>query len=106
MTAQQHQSWFAVLILVGSMAAMAQSPPTNPTLIARIRGVDDELHRAPLRLADLKVDVNVVGCIARATVRARFSNTQDQALEGDFSLGLPDDATVTGYALDIEGQMI
>jgi hypothetical protein len=100
------RSWLALLLLVGSMTALAQSPPANPTLIARVRGIDDEFHRVPLRLADLRVDVNIVGSIARTTVRARFSNPKDDTLEGDFSLGLPDGATVTGYALDIEGRMI
>jgi tetratricopeptide (TPR) repeat protein len=99
--------WLGLLMLMCSTAALAQSPPPpNPTLIARVRGVDDEVHKIPLRLADLNVDVSIVGAIARATVRAHFLNSTGEQVEGEFALVLPDGATVTGYALDIEGQMI
>jgi hypothetical protein len=85
--------------------ALATAP--NPTLMARVGGVDDErAKRRSLRIADLNVDVAVVGAIARTTITARFSNPTHEWLEGEFSLALPDEAVVTGYALDIEGQMI
>ena len=101
------QCWLGLLLLVCSTAALAQSPPPqNPTLIARVRGVDDEAHKIPLRLADLNVDVSIVGAIARTTVQARFLNSTGEQVEGEFALRLPDGATVIGYALDIEGQMI
>jgi len=59
------RSWLGLLMLVCSTVALAQSPPPqNPTLIARVRGVDDEAHKVPLRLSDLNVDVNIVGAIA------------------------------------------
>src|SRR6185295_19364453 len=79
----------------------------NPSLIARVGGVEDEsAKRRSLRLADLNVDVALVGAIARTTITARFSNPTSEWLEGEFALALPDDAVVTGYALDVEGQMI
>ena len=81
--------------------------PPNPSLTAQVNGVDDErATRRSLRIADLNVDVVLVGAIARTTVTARFSNPTSEWLEGEFALALPDDAVVTGYALDVEGQMI
>jgi hypothetical protein len=40
------------------------------------------------------------------TVAARFTNSSRDDLEGTFSLQLPEIAVVTGYALDVDGQMI
>src|SRR5262245_24677008 len=97
------RSWLVLLLLIGSTTALAQSPPANPSLIARF---PDHPRKVALRLADLKIDVNIVGTLARTTIRARFLNSTDRTLEGDFTLALPADATVTGYALDIEGRMI
>jgi hypothetical protein len=96
------------LICTTGAGAQSQSnqSPSNPTLTARVGGIDDEQKVRPLRLADLNVDVQLVGQIARTTVRAMFSNSTGELLEGDFSLALPDDAVVTGYALDVNGQML
>jgi hypothetical protein len=96
----------AAVMAAEAKVAVASAPP-NPSLIARINGVDDEsaVSRS-LRIADLNIDVALVGAIARTTITARFSNPTGDWLEGDFSLALPDDAVITGYALDVEGQMI
>lgn len=86
--------------------AQSQSPQFNPSLSAMIQGVDDEAHRADLPLANLKIDVHVVGAIARTTLHATFVSPIDAWLQGTLALSMPDDATLTGYALDIEGRMI
>src|SRR6185312_3897623 len=92
-------------IAADDAAAAAEAP--NPSLTARVGGVDDEsAKRRSLRIADLTVEVALVGAIARTTVTARFSNPTGEWLEGEFALALPNDAVVTSYALDVEGQMI
>jgi vault protein inter-alpha-trypsin-like protein len=87
-------------------AAVVASAP-NPSLIGRVGGIDDDsAKRLSLRIADLNVDVALVGAIARTTITARFSNSTGEWLEGEFALALPEEAVVTGYALDVEGRMI
>ncbi|MET0533499.1 MAG: VIT domain-containing protein [Steroidobacter sp.] len=97
-----------LLALIGATEAMAQPAPVtpNPALVARVEGVDDEVHRRHLPISDLDVDVRVVGAIARATLRIHFANPTDEQLEGVLSLALPDSAVVTHYALDVEGNFI
>jgi hypothetical protein len=96
------------MALVGVADAATKPAPVapNPALVARVNGIDDEQHRRSLPIADLKVDVRLVGSIARTTLRVRFANPTKQWLEGQLSLALPDSATVTGYALNIEDRLI
>jgi hypothetical protein len=79
----------------------------NPQLQALVWGIDDDETRSQsLELAELHLDMTVVGMLADATVTARFFNPSEDTLEGDFSLELPAGAVVTGYALDVEGTML
>jgi Vault protein inter-alpha-trypsin domain len=95
----------ALFIVVDAAARPAPVVP-NPSLAARRDGVEDEAHRRYLPIAEMKIDVRVVGSIARTTLRVHFANATDEWLEGTLSLALPDSATVTGYALDVEGTLI
>src|SRR5262245_55828709 len=103
-----HVSLLIAFGLLAFRCAHSQSlqPPLNPILSAQINGVDDENQRVKLPLADLKIDVHVVGAIARTTIHATFTNPTEQWTEGTLALALPEEAVVTGYALDIEGRMI
>ncbi len=89
-------------------AALARQPAaTNPTLIARDSGIDNGSDESDsLGLSALTVQVDVAGNVAQTTVTAHFDNAGRDDLEGTFSLQLPDGAVVTGYALDVAGQMI
>ena len=61
---------------------------------------------ASLRISNLDVHVDIAGHMAQTTLTMTFANPTGNRLEGDFSLQLPADAYVTGYALDVNGQMI
>ncbi len=79
----------------------------NPALNARDSGIHDaDDDPVPLDIADLDVQVDIVGNVARTTVAARFTNPGNDDLEGTFTLQMPDGAVVTSYALDVEGKMI
>jgi hypothetical protein len=79
----------------------------NPALFERVGGVDTEENiRHSLALADLKLDVDIVGVTAQITLEAHFANPSRDTLEGDFSLTLPEGAVVNGYALDVNGNML
>ena len=95
------------LVAAFLLGAAMQGWAANPALDAYERGIDDpSRHSKSLRLANLDLDVDLVGAIADTTLTARFENTSDGLLEGRFSFELPEGAVVTGYALDIAGAMI
>ena len=79
----------------------------NPALLAHERGIDDPSKQSEsLRLESLDVKVDVGGALSETTLTARFVNPSRDTLEGDFSFELPEGAVVTGYALDIDGQLV
>ena len=59
-----------------------------------------------MRLTKLDVDVRIHGFLAETTSTMTFANPHDRVLEGDMYFPLPEGATVNGYALDIDGQMV
>jgi hypothetical protein len=94
-------AWLAMSV----QAALAAT--ANPALNARDSGIHDaDEDPVPLDIADLDVQVDIVGNVARTTVAARFTNPGNDDLEGTFTLQMPDGAVVTSYALDVEGKMI
>ncbi len=96
---------FAVALACGG--AVQAGPAANPSLTAKIyNGGDPDAPAKALKLSRLKVEVVLVGGLARTTVEARFDNPTKQALEGDFTLALPAGAVVDGYALDVDGRMV
>lgn len=84
----------------------SRAPAVNPQLFALDRGVDDERSRRPLDLQRLDVQVRLAGSLAETEVTAQFGNPSGSPVEGRFSFQLPAHSTVSGYALDVGGQMI
>jgi len=95
-------AWLALL----GLTLTASVPAANPELLARRQGVDDPGAIRALQLAQLRLDVDVGGALANFTLTARFQNPAEDTLEGEFAFQLPEGAVVTGYALDIEDQMV
>lgn len=101
-----------VWLVVGSPSTAQQrsfAPPSlnaNPSLTALDRGVQDESRGRPLALSRLDTDVRIAGSIAETTILAGFANTGTDIVEGRFRLALPAGSVVTGYALDVGGEMI
>lgn len=60
---------------------------------------------SPILLQKLAVDVSIMGNRSITTYTMVFYNPSDKILEGTFNLSLPEGASVTRYALDIEGKM-
>ena len=87
------------------IAALAQSDRASPELSARVEGVVGEDSK-DLAIAQLDVAVVRRGGTAVTTMTVRFDNPSDQTLEGQFGLTMPEGSVVTGYALDVGGQMI
>ena len=57
-------------------------------------------------LAVLNIDIHLSPGFAHTTLSATFANPVYEELEGKFTVQLPDQAVVTGYALDIEEIML
>ncbi len=78
----------------------------NPSLRASVGGVRSAANERDLGLKRFDVAVTLRGAIAETTVTASFANPTSETLEGEFRLRLPTGAIVTGYALDIGGQLV
>jgi hypothetical protein len=89
--------WAAWLLL--GCAVSAEAVP--PVLVAEHEG-----RSLRLALEALHVEVQIVGGVAETTATMTFRNPVPRALEGDFYFPLPEGATVSGYALDVQGAMV
>jgi hypothetical protein len=97
--------WLAILLVLFASSEMARA--ANPTLDARIRGINDESHRSKtLQISDFDLRIDIVGSVAAATATMTFLNPGSSELEGDLSFQLPDGAVVSGYALDVGDTLI
>jgi Vault protein inter-alpha-trypsin domain len=82
---------------------------SNPVIKALEDGVDDgetPVESKAIVISDLKTDLRVHGRFVEVTLEAVLTNTTDDTMEAHFELALPDDAVITGYALDVEGTLI
>lgn len=96
--------WLGVAAPTTASAETAKAP--NPSLTALDRGVDDRGRERPLQLSRIETDVSIAGTLAETTITAAFANPGSEPVEGRFRLALPRGSIVTGYALDIGGEMI
>jgi hypothetical protein len=60
----------------------------------------------PIALTQLKVEVCITGLYAETTQTMTFYNPNKRELEGELNFPMPDNATVCGYALDIQGVLV
>jgi len=77
-------------------------PPPQPIIIK----VPEQENLLPVQVvsADVKAEVN--GCLSETTMELVFHNPNGRILEGELLFPLPAEATISGYALDINGKMI
>jgi Ca-activated chloride channel homolog len=97
-------------------ATVTAAPPTQPTsagtvgLQVRPSGMLPFVHapegEKPVELQGLDITVVVTGLLAETTQTMRFFNPNARVLEGNLTFPLPDNAAVSGYALDVKGVMV
>lgn len=68
-----------------------------------VRGNDGSVKL--LQVEQAAVSVQVLGDVAETVLDLNFRNDADRAVEGEFVLPLPEGATVSGYALEVNGRM-
>lgn len=86
-----------ILLLALSGPLLAAGPQL---LVRGARGED-----APLHIEEIAIDVTIAGDMAETTILVGFRNKTSRRLEGDFVMPLPEGATVSSYALDVNGHM-
>ncbi len=81
--------------------------PAPPVLFPPILSVPDappgDAQAVTIEKADILLQV--VGPLMRTTITMRFRNTTDRILEGELAFPLPEGAALSGYALDVNGEM-
>ncbi len=95
---------FFLLFLGSLMIGIPDGIPaqgTAPALVSTDSGKPE-----PLFLSKLAVDARILGVVAETRMTMTFSNPRDRQLSGDLYFPLPEGATVSGYALDINGVMV
>ncbi len=90
----------SILVFLFCAPVLAQRLPP-PALMIR----EDDRSK-PLEISKVDVDVRIVGQIAETRMTLTFYNPQSRNMAGDLFFPLPEGATVSGYALDIEGKMV
>ncbi len=97
---------FSVFALLGALPALAQHlempSPRQPLMVIEV-GSDKSLK---VGAKTVDVDVAIVGRLAETRMTLTFGNPTPRALAGDLYLPLPEHATVSGYALDVDGAMV
>jgi len=66
---------------------------------------EDDGSSRRLRVEQADVAVRFLGDIAETVLDLRFRNDGERAVEGEFVLPLPEGATVSGYALEVNGKL-
>lgn len=97
---KQH-SFFISFCFCLSLACGLTAQDTLPQLTAGVQGDQREMV-----LEKLDVSVDILGLISETSLTMTFFNPHDRVLEGELVFPLPDGATVSGYALDVNGQMV
>ena len=99
----------ACAALAGATASFAQSrqhlvPPPTATAwrppVLQVAGAEQ-----PIRLQALKVDVEVSAGVAETRVQMEFFNPNGRVLEGKLQFPLASGQIVSGFALDIDGEL-
>lgn len=60
----------------------------------------------PIRLVSLEAKVRIYGYLAETTMTMKFLNPNRRTLEGELYFPLPEGAMVSGYGLDVDGDMV
>ncbi|WP_395089098.1 VIT domain-containing protein [Armatimonas sp.] len=68
--------------------------------------VSDEEKDAPVRLEHADIQITVAGPLAQVTQTLVFHNPSKRVLEGELTFPLPEGAAVSGFALDVKGELV
>ncbi|MFT7581879.1 MAG: Ca-activated chloride channel family protein [Myxococcota bacterium] len=99
------------------LAALAL-PASSAHALDEIQIVDEDARRPPtlivahdgapvkLGIETVKVDIEIAGSLAQTELTLTFRNPHDRVLAGDLYIPITETATISGYGLDIDGQLV
>ncbi len=87
--------FFSICALLFCGAAFSQIPTLD---------VENQKKNSVI-LQEVKIETKILGNLASTTATYTFYNPGDRILEGNFTLPLPEGVSVSGYALDINGNL-
>ncbi len=91
--------WLLPLALLSAQENPGRLPP--PAMF------DESGDKAnPLELSSVKIEAQIQGYAARSRVTMVFYNPTSRPVAGNLYFPLPAQATISGYALDIQGSMV
>ncbi|ESQ89841.1 hypothetical protein ABAC460_11095 [Asticcacaulis sp. AC460] len=99
-------AWLVAGAPAWAETAVKPPAPALQLVAHNIRNDRGEDVDAALKISTLDIKIDIAGRMAQTTLLVTFANPTEDALEGDFSLALPIGASVTAYALDIDGVMV
>ena len=92
----------SLMLLPVLFASVASAQTIPPAMFFE----DENGNNQPLEMTRYNAEVEVIGFVAETSVTMTFHNPNSRVLSGDLYFPLPEGATVSGYALDIEGTMV
>ncbi|MBT9560304.1 MAG: hypothetical protein IV100_30035, partial [Myxococcales bacterium] len=92
------------LFVAGVASAQLEPVPVRNPLMVIQADPDKPGDKVGAKAVD--VQVRIVGQLAETRMTLTFGNPHARALAGDLYLPLPEQATVSGYALDVAGHMV
>ena len=87
----------------GPTEAPVPPPHARPALLVKV--ADDQPSES-LAVVRMDVAVAISGLLAETTTTLTFRNGDGRALEGELVFPLPEGATLSGYALDVGGELV
>ncbi|MCC8153028.1 MAG: hypothetical protein LIP01_01700, partial [Tannerellaceae bacterium] len=64
-----------------------------------------DMDETPIRLVQVKTDIQIAGPVSITTWELVFHNTNNRILEVEFNFPLPEGCTISRFALDIDGKL-
>ena len=96
------------LLAAGAMLAplSAQNTPETARVWIGIMTPSKQAEESPIRVSQAEYHSRLVQGMCETTLTLTLHNPNARDMEGDFTLPLPADATVQGYALEVDGQLV
>jgi Ca-activated chloride channel homolog len=92
----------ALLLVAVFVVPVAHGQDRRPP--ALVFETDGKLQ--PLAIRSVQIRARIIGRVAETSMTLVFSNPNARALAGDLYFPLPEGATVSGYALDVNGALV
>jgi tetratricopeptide (TPR) repeat protein len=90
---------------VGAAELPARSVPPLVQPLRQVPRLVAAEARLPIQVVRVRVDAEIVGMAARTRIEMEFRNPNERVLEGELQFPLRPGQSVTGFALDIDGEL-